>query len=208
IDGQRKSLIAFREFGKLNLGARQVPVGREPILVTVCGSHNAVGNGSLSQLALIIVVGNLSLVNATAHGGVSLRVQINKQHTLFKLGKGCRTVDRSSCLADPPLLVGYTQYGGGLRAPATCHFRSSFLICNRQRSAARSGTTNGSCLTTRQSVFWCKCATSCLGSLPFMASITPSGATWCPARLTKSVKEENALEMTMSACQGGMDSIR
>ena len=54
----------------------------------------------------------LALVDAAAHGGVALRVEVDQQHALGRVRQRGGQVDRGGGLADPAFLVGNSDDAG------------------------------------------------------------------------------------------------
>jgi hypothetical protein len=68
------------------------------------------GDVGLAQQHLVDRGSQPGLVDAGAHGGIALRVEVDQQHALVQLGQSGRQVDAGGGLADPALLVCYAKY--------------------------------------------------------------------------------------------------
>src|SRR5690606_39451147 len=124
------------------------------------------------------------LVDAAAHGGVALRIEVHQQHAFVHAREGSRQVDCGGGFADATLLVGYCEDACHLdlsRAlagpcPVCCLVLSgpfpppqgagSAVISTRWRSAATPGTRRACTAGTRNPAG--NASISSRGYCPFM----------------------------------------
>src|SRR5665647_352551 len=144
----------------------------------------------------------MELVDAAAHGGVALRIEVDQKHALAGAGKASGKVDAGRGLAHPALLVGDGE-GARHQSPAC----SSWLISTRCRAPSRPGIASGKTCCTLQPGG--SLSISSYGCRPFIAAYIPPGASRCRVMRTNSPMSEKAREMITSnlfcACQ---DSTR
>src|SRR5690606_26341068 len=128
------------------------------------------------------------LVDAAAHGGVALGVEVHEQHALGRGRQRRGQVDRGGGLADPAFLVGDSDDAGHMPAGASGRWTLDYALSppgsrpttTRWRSAASPGTVSGRTSRTRQPAG--SAAISASGTTPFIASRTPPGLSRCPPR--------------------------
>src|SRR5260221_463575 len=115
-----------------------------------------------------------ALVDAAAHGGVALRIEVHQQHATPGLGERRSQIDAGGGFADAALLVHHREN--------LSHPRHS----TRWRCAASSG--------TLRRMTWHSDAS--FAAMPFIAARTPPGATRWRQAATNSVSCAKAREMT------------
>src|SRR5690606_11720892 len=195
---------------QFDYGTVQFAVRRQHIVAACLGTDAGPGHIGLADQDLVQIDRGRVLVDSAAHGGVTLRIQIDQQHALSVLRQRRGPADGRGGPAHAALLVGDAEHAGGFRTIVSHEVPSGAVesSSSRQRRASISGTFSSTARFTNQPVSACRAARSAIGSWPFMASITPPGARWCAATRTKSDKEAKAREITRSACRLPMDSMR
>jgi len=105
--GQRilQAAFAVLERHHLDFGAGQLTVGGQHVEATGFGAHARAGYVCFTQHYLVDRRLQFGLVDARAHGGIALRVEVDQQHALVQFSQSRRQVDRGRGLAHPTLLV-------------------------------------------------------------------------------------------------------
>src|SRR5665647_3254356 len=80
--------------------------GAQHVVAALVAAHPRFRHRSRLQQHVVHGQLELALVDARAHGGVALRVQVDHQHALADLGQPGGEVDGGGGLAHPALLVG------------------------------------------------------------------------------------------------------
>mmetsp|Transcript_647 Transcript_647/g.1346 ORF Transcript_647/g.1346 Transcript_647/m.1346 type:complete len:319 (-) Transcript_647:392-1348(-) len=158
--------LAALQLDQLDLGAGELAVGAEHVIAGLVGPGLGLGDGGRLQQHVVDRGLELALVDAGAHGGIALRVQVHHEHALADLGQAGGEVDGGGGLADATLLVGDAENLGhgegsgstgivpalGRRAPRARPVKSPFVgriplrpghrgrIHTRQRWASSPGT--------------------------------------------------------------------
>src|SRR5690606_34910813 len=155
------------------------------------------------------------LVDAAAHGGVALGIEVDEQHALGRGRQRRGQVDRGGGLADPAFLVGDSDDAGHMPARASWRWTLDYALSppgsrattTRWRSAARPGTASGRTSLTCQPAG--RAAISSAGTTPFIASRTPPGPSRCPpsSRISGRVASARAV-MASNAPGASKASIR
>ena len=102
---------------QLDLGASEFAVGAQHPVAAFVGQGRRLGNGGFTKQHVVDRQCHAAFVDARAHGGVALRVQIDQQHALTDLGQTRREVDRGGGFAHPALLVRHTKNLGHMLVP-------------------------------------------------------------------------------------------
>ena len=115
--GRAQALFAPLQPHKFDLSTGQFAVGTEHIKTAagiqqfLAGDPRLFDAGRFEQ-HVVDRQFELALVDARAHGGVALWVQIDHEHALPELGQAGGQVDGGGGLAHPTLLIGNTKYFG------------------------------------------------------------------------------------------------
>jgi hypothetical protein len=108
--GQRllQPALAPLDVHQFHFGAGQVAVGAQHVVEqpAFVAAHARLGDGGRLQQHVVDRELELALVDARAHGGIALRVEVDHQHALAHLGQAGGQVDGGGGLADAALLVG------------------------------------------------------------------------------------------------------
>ena len=110
--------LTLGQGNQFNISAGQIAVGSNHCIAAT-GFHQGfrrrqagLGNAGFTHQHFIHRQAQAALVNAGAHRGIALRVQVNHQHPLANFGKGCGQSDCGSGFADATFLVGYAKNMG------------------------------------------------------------------------------------------------
>ena len=95
-------------------------VGADQVVSDLVIAMAGFGDGRVLEQNVVDRQFQFSLVDARAHRGIALWVQIDHQHPLTHLGQARRQVDGGRGLADPALLVGYAEDTGHVDAKEEC----------------------------------------------------------------------------------------
>src|SRR5258708_4591640 len=124
--------LARLQADQLDFGACELPVRWQEVVAAALGA--GANSSQFSQPAQHVIHGahGRALVDAAAHGGVALRIQINEQNTLAGLRERGGEIDARRGLADTALLVYHCEY--------TRHSQPLLRQTTRYRSASSNGT--------------------------------------------------------------------
>ncbi len=100
-----EALLAPGFAHQADFGRGQLDVGRQQVEV-LGGALEDLGRVGLAQQHVADRFLDLALVDAAAHGGIALRVEVDQQHALGRLRERGGQVDRGGGLADSAFLVG------------------------------------------------------------------------------------------------------
>jgi hypothetical protein len=114
-EGVAQAVLAAVEADQFDLGAGQVAVGGDQVVVAGLGAHAGFGHGVQADQQVIHRLAEAALVDAAAHGRVALGVEVDEQHALAGGGEAGGEVDAGGRLADAALLVGDAENAGHVR---------------------------------------------------------------------------------------------
>ena len=121
VDGGLELALALVHLHQVDLGAGQFAVGRQYVVAAGLRTHARLFDTGLADEHLVQVGFERTLVDAAAHGGVALRIEIDQQHPLLVRSQASRKVDGGGGLADAALLVGDAEHAGGLAGRYVFH---------------------------------------------------------------------------------------
>ena len=109
--------LAPLDIHKLHLGPGEFAVGAKHVITVAGALQLFTGNPCLRHTTgleqhVVNAVLQLPLVDARTHGCVALRVEINHQHALTRLGQAGRQIDCGGGLANPAFLIGDAENPG------------------------------------------------------------------------------------------------
>ncbi len=118
LDGRERLLeptLPARHADQLDFRARKLPVRSQHVIAALVGGHAGFGDGRGLEQHVVDGAGEPALVDAGAHRGVALRVEVDREHALADLRQTRCEVDGRRRLADAALLVGHAEHSGLLR---------------------------------------------------------------------------------------------
>ena len=169
-----QAILAPIELHQLDFRTGKVAIRRQDIVLSRLGSNAYSRQFGEPDEQVVDRVLERPLVDAAAHGGIALWIEVDQQHPLPGLGQCRGKIHAGSGLANPTLLVGDAKDSGhsvcplkivqGF-APATAH--AARRITSRCRAASRSGTVSSTARSSSKP--WGSRASSSFGYTPFIA---------------------------------------
>jgi hypothetical protein len=98
-EGVAQAVLAALEADQFDFGAGQVAVGGHVVLAGF-RAHAGFGDGAQADQQVVDRLAEAALVDAAAHGGVALGVEVDQQHALAGGGQAGGEVDAGGRLAD------------------------------------------------------------------------------------------------------------
>jgi hypothetical protein len=112
LDGLAQALGAPLEFHQFHFRPGELAVGTEDVVAALLRAGPGRGDAGVLQQHVVHRQAQLALVDARAHRGVALRVEVHHQHTLAFEGEAGGEVHRGRGLADAAFLVRDTKDPG------------------------------------------------------------------------------------------------
>src|SRR5690606_39076033 len=129
---------------KVDLGPRELSVRRQHVIVAGLRSDTGVSNRDFAKKNVVQVGFHGILINAAAHSGIPLRVQINQQHILADRRERGGKIDSGGGLSHPTLLICDAENVSAPSRDLVVHTVPCSVSQSRQRWASSSGTCSGS----------------------------------------------------------------
>ena len=109
--GQRcaEPLFAPLHVHQLHFGTGQLTIGADHVVAAAGAAASGLGNGGGLEQQVIDARLKLTLVDARAHGGIALGVEIDEQNPAAEACKARGEIDGGGRLADATLLVGNAE---------------------------------------------------------------------------------------------------
>ena len=109
-----------------NFCAGELAIGRKDVVASCAGPSTNRFWRRKAQQHFIYRRGKRALVYAAAHCGVGLRIKIDQQHALPRLGQACRQIDCGGGFANATFLVGDGKNAGHWTASINTRCRTAF----------------------------------------------------------------------------------
>src|SRR5690606_35571150 len=113
-NGFLELLFAPLHFDEVDFGAGQFTICRQHIVATAFRTYASSLNTGFTQQHLVQIVFDRVFIHPTAHGGVTLRVEVDKQNLFLQGGKRRCQIDGGGGFTHTALLIGNAEHLDGV----------------------------------------------------------------------------------------------